>query len=44
MKYADVHDPKVNVFTGPIFNNNNLSYKGKSYSRRILESSYNCKK
>ena len=29
LKNADVHDLKVNVFTGPIFNANDLIYRGK---------------
>ena len=29
LKNADVYDLKVNVFTGPVFNNNDLIYRGK---------------
>ena len=29
LKNADVHDLKVNVFTGPVFNKNDLIYRGK---------------
>ena len=29
LRNADVHDLKVNVFTGPVFNQNDLIYKGK---------------
>ncbi|HJT83263.1 MAG TPA: DNA/RNA non-specific endonuclease [Nitrososphaeraceae archaeon] len=29
LKNTDIHDLKVNVFTGPIFNNNDLIYRGK---------------
>jgi endonuclease G len=29
LRNADVHDLKVNVFTGPIFNENDLVYRGK---------------
>jgi endonuclease G, mitochondrial len=29
LRNADVHDLKVNVFTGPIFNENDLIYRGK---------------
>jgi endonuclease G, mitochondrial len=29
LRNADVHDLKVNVFTGPIFNQNDLIYRGK---------------
>ena len=29
LKNADVHDLKVNVFTGPVFNKNDLVYRGK---------------
>lgn len=29
LKNADVHDLKVNVFTGPVFNTNDLVYRGK---------------
>jgi endonuclease G, mitochondrial len=29
LRNADVHDLKVNVFTGPIFNNSDLIYRGK---------------
>jgi endonuclease G len=29
LRNADVHDLKVNVFTGPVFNNNDLIYRGK---------------
>lgn len=29
LRNADVHDLKVNVFTGPIFNKNDLVYRGK---------------
>ena len=29
LRNADVHDLKVNVFTGPVFNQNDLIYRGK---------------
>ena len=29
LRNADVHDLKVNVFTGPVFNENDLIYRGK---------------
>ena len=29
LRNADVHDLKVNVFTGPVFNKNDLIYRGK---------------
>ena len=31
LRNADVHDLKVNVFTGPVFNQNDLIYRGKYF-------------